>query len=80
MILRRLGIPPHARKSACVACDNCPDIFELEDGNFAIIGKDATSLLMQLLPQDAGCGADERIVLIPREVLVAARASIPMRA
>ena len=78
MILRRLGIPPQERASAaCVACDNCPDLFELEGGDFAVIGFDLTDEVRSHLPADAGCGAGERIVRIPREVLVAARESIP---
>jgi hypothetical protein len=78
MILRRLGTSPSQRASAeCVACNNCPDLFELAGGDFAIIGFDVTDEVVPHLPSDAGCGAGERIVRIPRAVLVAARASIP---
>ena len=80
MILRRLGTPPSQREGACVACDNCPDLFELEDGDFAVIGEDVTQALAALLPPDAGCGAGERIVRIPRAVLIAARGDIPASA
>jgi hypothetical protein len=80
MILRRLGISPSQRASAeCVACNNCPDLFELENGDFAVIGHDVTDEVSPHLPADAGCGASERIVRIPREVLVAAREAIPAR-
>jgi hypothetical protein len=78
MIVRRLGIAPAQRVSAeCVACNNCPDLFELEGGDFAVIGFDVTEEVTPHLPADAGCGAGERIIRIPREVLVAALASIP---
>lgn len=77
MILRRLGTAPASRQSACVGCNNCPDLFEIEGGDFAVIGRDATALLAAHLPADAGCGDDERIVVIPRAVLVAAREAIP---
>ena len=77
MNLRRLGTAPSQRNGACVACDNCPDLFELPDGDFAVIGIDATAALAPHLPADAGCGPDERIVRIPRAVLVAAKADIP---
>ena len=78
MILRRLGTSPSQRASAeCVACNNCPDLFELADGDFAIIGFDVTDEVVPHLPSDAGCGAGERIVRIPRAVLVAAWESIP---
>ena len=76
-IVRRLGIAPADRSVECVACNNCPDLFELADGDFAIIGFDVTDEVIPHLPSDAGCGAGERIVRIPRAVLVAARESIP---
>ena len=80
MVLRRLGIPPREREGACVGCNNCPDVFEMPDGSFAVIGRDATEELLRHLPADAGCGAGERIVVLPREVLVAARSAIPQTA
>ncbi|WP_201787255.1 hypothetical protein [Actinoplanes sp. TFC3] len=58
---------------------NCPDIFELSDGQFAVIGADRSEELQALLPADAGCGEDESIVVIPRAVLLSARADIPRR-
>ncbi len=76
MILRRLGTAPTQRDSACAACNNCPDLFELADGDFAVIGADSTAELSAQLPADAGCGPDERIVRIPRAVLLAARSDI----
>ena len=77
MLLRRLGTPPSQRQGACVACNNCPDVFELPDGDFAVIGPDATAEIAPHLPADAGCGAGERIVRVPRAVLLAARADLP---
>ena len=60
-----------------MACNNCPDLFELADGDFAIIGSDVTDEVVPHLPSDAGCGAGERIVRIPRAVLLAARRDLP---
>lgn len=74
-ILRRLGIPPTARGSA-TNC-SCPDIFELSDGNFAVIGTDRTEELSGLLLPDAAVADYERIVVISRSTLVAARSDIP---
>jgi hypothetical protein len=54
-----------------------PDVFELSSGDFAIIGTDATEELDRLLPQDAGRADYERIVVVSRETLVAARRDIP---
>ncbi|MGW3477438.1 hypothetical protein ACWDMR_18665 [Streptomyces althioticus] len=74
-IIRRLGASPRDRGSAGGA--NCPDIFELSDGRFAIIGTDETDSLDSQLPQDASRADYERIVVITRETLVKAKADIP---
>ena len=75
--LRRLGPDPHANGVQTIALEGCPDIFELESGDFAIIGADITKSAASELPPSASCGADERIVLIPRKTLVLARGDIP---
>lgn len=77
MFLRRLGPDPHANGAKTVALDNCPDIFELETGDFAIIGIDITDAAKPQLPPTAGCGRGERIVRIPRNLLVGAKSDIP---
>jgi len=75
-IVRRLGRSPQERGSLNNA--TCPDIFELSDGTFAVIGTDRTEDLESVLPDDAGRAAHERIVVITRETLVAARMDIPV--
>ena len=77
MFIRRLGPDPHGLANACVSLDNCPDILELGDGDFAIIGVDATESLKPHLAFGASCGPDERIIRIPRNLLVRARSDIP---
>jgi len=77
MFLRRLGPDPHANGRKTVALNNCPDLFELESGDFAIIGIDITSAARAKLPSTASCGPDERIVMIPRNLLVEAKSDIP---
>lgn len=57
--------------------DTCPDIFELSDGNYAVIGTDATELLDPRLPSDAARADYERIVVISRETLLRAKGDIP---
>ncbi len=74
-IIRRLGVPPCDRGSTSGA--TCPDIFELADGNFAVIGTDVTASLDSHLPDDAARADYERIVVISRETLVKAKADIP---
>ncbi|MFJ9113996.1 hypothetical protein ACIRJO_00465 [Streptomyces sp. NPDC102394] len=74
-IVRRIG--PSPRDRGCQSGANCPDIFELSDGNFAIIGTEATEQLDSELPSDAGRADYERIVIISRDVLIRAKADIP---
>jgi hypothetical protein len=75
--LRRLGPDPHANGAMTVALRGCPDIFELEGGDFAIIGADITDRAENRLPASASCGPDERIIRIPRKTLVLAKPDIP---
>lgn len=74
---RRIGPDPHANGAKTAACDGCPDIWELENGDFAVIGIDITSTAKAVLPPTAGCGPDERIVRLPRDLLVNAKRDIP---
>ncbi|GGT60479.1 hypothetical protein [Streptomyces coeruleorubidus] len=75
LIVRRIGIPPRERGSTSGA--NCPDLFELADGNFAVIGTEATAELESELPGDASRADYETIVIITRETLVRTKADIP---
>jgi hypothetical protein len=77
MFLKRLGPDPHTGGALTIALRGCPDIFELESGDFAIIGIDITDAAAPKLPPTAGCGSDERIVRIPRKTLVLAKPDIP---
>ena len=77
--VRRIGPDPHANGARTIALRNCPDIWELESGDFAVIGIDMTDAAKDRLPPTAGCGPDERIVLIPRNLLVNAKRDIPDR-
>lgn len=74
--LRRLG-PPQTGGVQCVGCHTCPDILELEDGDFAVIGANITDEAKDKLPPVSGCGPGERIVRVPRRVLVLAKPDIP---
>ncbi len=75
--LKRIGPDPHENGAQTVACRGCPDIWEVEDGGFAVIGIDITAKAVAKLPPTAGCGPDERIVYIPRNLLVNAKRDIP---
>lgn len=73
--MRRIGVSPRERGS--LSGETCPDIFELSDGNFAVIGTEATAALDGELPPDASRADHERIVVISRETLIRAKADIP---
>jgi hypothetical protein len=75
--VRRLGPDPHANGAQTPALQNCPDIWELDSGDFAVIGIEATDALHGKLPLTASCGPDERIVIVPRRILVGAKPDIP---
>ena len=76
MFARRLGPDPHANGAQTAGCSSCPDIWELADGDFAIIGADLTAFIGQL-PPTASCGPDERMVRVPRQTLLRAKRDIP---
>lgn len=78
-VLRRLGTTPRERGSVQEA--TCPDIFELASGDFAVIGTDRSGdeELLASLPSDAGIASYERIVIVSRATLIAAKRDIPDR-
>jgi hypothetical protein len=76
MFLRRIGPDPHAKGQQTAAALGCPDIWELENGDFAVIGTDISDSA-PLLPPSASCGPDEKMVRIPRKILVRAKTHIP---
>ena len=76
MFLKRIGLDPHTDGAKSAGGEGCPDIWELENGDFAIIGIDMTDEAKSKLPPTAGCGRDERIVRLPRNVLVNAKLDI----
>jgi hypothetical protein len=77
--IKRIGPDPHANGAQTAACQGCPDIWELANGDFAVIGIDITDAAVSALPPTAGCGPDERIVRLPRNLLVNAKCDIPDR-
>jgi hypothetical protein len=55
----------------------CPDIWELDNGDIAVIGRDLTDQYADRLPPGVGIVADERLVVIPRNMIIAAKPDIP---
>jgi hypothetical protein len=56
--------------------EDCPDIWELSNGDVAVIGRDLTPNYLGQLPNDVSIGADERLVIIPGKMLRAAKGDI----
>lgn len=77
MFTRRLGSRSKEETARCAGGCSCPDILEMESGDFAIIGTDITEEARRRLLPGVGCGPDERIVKVPRKTMVLARADIP---
>lgn len=76
MFVRRIG-PPLDHTTGSGGANSCPDIWELETGDFAVIGVESTATLTPLLPKDAFVDPGESIVVLPRHVLVKAKENIP---
>jgi hypothetical protein len=74
MFLRRLG---QNERQACAFGQHCPQILELTTGDFAIVGEDVTVEAVPAMPPGPGIGPNERVVRVPRRVLIDARADIP---
>lgn len=75
-LVRRLGKSP-AELGTTGDRDDCPDIWQLDNGDIAVIGRDLTDAYRSRLPEDARIAADERLVVIPVDTLSAAKSDIP---
>jgi hypothetical protein len=73
---RRMGSSPQ-ELGITTDTPNCPDIWEVDNGDIAIVGRDATETLGKNLPTGVFVGGDERLVVIPRAMMVAAKSDIP---
>lgn len=74
--LRRIGKSPQ-ELGVTTDDSDCPDMWELANGDIAVIGRDLTGSLGSTLPPGVSIGADERLVVIPRSMLIAAKPDIP---
>jgi len=74
MFVRRLG--QNGRRAKCSTGAHCPQILEMTDGDFAIVGLDIKKEAAGALPPGPGVSPSEGIVKIPRDVMVAAMADI----
>lgn len=74
--VRRLGKTP-AELGNTTGVSGSPDILELDDGAFAVIGVDISDQVHDLGSLGARCAPNERVVRIPRNTLTAAKNDIP---
>ena len=79
MFKRRVGSDPHSGGTQSPASPGCPDIWELETGEFLVIGRDATDELRSQMPADVSCGPEERMVVVPRSTFINAKNDIPTK-
>lgn len=56
---------------------SCPDIWELDNGDIAVIGADLTSAYESRLPTGVSIDPGERLIVIPRGTILAAKTDIP---
>ncbi len=55
---------------------DCPDIWQLSNGDVAVVGRDATSAYASRVPVDMSIGDDERLVVLPGNMFRAAAQDI----
>ena len=75
-LLRRLGKSAAELRNAG-GRDGCPDIWEPENGDVAVIRRALTAAYRDRLPTTVRVADNERLVIILRGTLVAAKADIP---
>jgi hypothetical protein len=73
---RRLGKSSEELKDS-KGKQGCPDIWELSNGDVAVIGRDLTDAYAGRLPEGVTIVHDERLVVIPHTTIVAAKKDIP---
>lgn len=73
---RRLGRSPE-ELGMTSGNGECPDIWELDNGDVVVIGQDLTSTYMSRLPDGVSIAPAERLVVIPRQTILAAKRDIP---
>lgn len=74
--VRRLGRSPQ-ELGLTSGSETCPDIWELDNGDVAIIGRDVTDEVADRLPVGVSIGPGERMVFVPRSLIAAAKPDMP---
>jgi hypothetical protein len=74
--VRRMGKSSHELGQTS-GNSSCPDIWELDNGDVVVIGSDLTAAYEGRLPAGVSVDPGERLVIIPRKTILAAKADIP---
>jgi hypothetical protein len=56
---------------------SCPELWELDNGDIAVIGTELTRAYAGRLPKGVSIDPGESLVVIPRSTIVSAKADIP---
>ncbi|WP_431887415.1 hypothetical protein [Nocardiopsis alba] len=72
---RRLGKTAAALGKSRID-DDCPEIWELDNGDVAVVGRDATDRFRDRFPEGLTVGPDERLVVIPGALFLSAMKDI----
>jgi hypothetical protein len=73
---RRLGKSAH-ELGTTTGSASCPEIWELENGDIAVIGTELTASYRDRLPGGVKIDPGERLVVIPRSMMISAKPDIP---
>jgi hypothetical protein len=73
MFIKRLG---GNAINLCEGGHHCPQFLEMADGAIAVVGTDITDEAIPAMPPGPGVGPKERVIRVPRQVFIAARAEI----
>jgi hypothetical protein len=73
---RRLGKSAHELGST-TGDVSCPELWELDNGDVAVIGTELTMDYKGRLPVGVSIDPGERLVVIPRSTIISAKADIP---
>ena len=74
--LRRLGKSSHELGTTSGNV-SCPDIWELTNGDIAVIGTDLSAAYLDRLPEGVSIDPGESLVAIPRKMIIATKTDIP---
>jgi hypothetical protein len=74
--VRRMGESPQ-ELGVSSSSSSCPDIWELDSGDVAVVGRDVTELFADRLPPEVSVAHDERMVVVPGVTFVSAARHLP---